>query len=135
MALTTFFANQIFDKMFRNQVYAPPATMYLALFTADPTDAYTSGAPDGTEVSGGSYARQAIALDAAAARATQNTSLITFPTATASWGTVIAVGIFDALTVGNLMWWDGLEVDKLVGDGDIIEFAAGAIDLAFSASA
>jgi hypothetical protein len=36
-----------------------------------------------------------------------NTSaVITFAQATATWGTVTSWGLYDALTVGNLLWWD-----------------------------
>lgn len=37
---------------------------------------------------------------------TTNGAIITYPTSTLSWGTVIAVGFYDALTVGNLLTWD-----------------------------
>lgn len=134
MALTTYLANHIFDKMFRNQTFTPPSTLYLALFTSAPTDAYTSGSPNGTEVSGSGYSRQAMALDAAASRATQNTDVESFTASGGNFGTVVAIGIFDASTNGNLLWWDGLDVSKTVNDGDTISFAAGAIDLAFAAS-
>lgn len=134
MSLTTYMANIAFDKLFRNQVYTPPTTLYLALFTVAPNDAYTSGVPTGTEVTGGGYARTAIALDAAASRATQNTALESFTAAGAAYGTVVAIGLFDASTAGNLMWWDGLDVNRVVNDTDTIEFAIGAIDLAFAAS-
>ena len=50
---SNFMENKIIDHMLRNQAYTPPATVYVALYTSDPTDADT-----GTEVSGGSYARQ-----------------------------------------------------------------------------
>lgn len=134
MALTTYMANTIIDKIFRNQVYSPPATVYLALFTADPSDAYTSGSPDGTEVSGAGYARTAIALDAAASRATSNTDVESFTASGGNYGTVVAIGLFEASSGGEMMWWDGLEVDKAINDGDTLTFAAGSIDIAFSAS-
>ncbi len=85
-------------------------TAYLALFTAVGTDANTGF----TEVSGGSYARQSTsgatwnAASGSAPSTDSNAAAITFPTATASWGTVIAFGLFDALTVGNLLAWDYL---------------------------
>lgn len=83
---------------------------YLALFTAVGTDAGTGF----TEVSGGSYARVAMAAsDWNAASGTgpssaTNANAAAFPTATADWGTVIAWGIYDASTSGNLLMWDYL---------------------------
>lgn len=88
-------------------------TVYVALFTA-------VGSDDGTgftEVSGGSYARVATAgSDWNAASGTAPSSLsnansITFPLSTASWGNVIAWGLYDASTAGNLLAWDFLGND------------------------
>lgn len=84
--------------------------VYLALFTAVGTDAGTGF----TEVSGGSYARVAMAAaDWNAASGTgpssaTNAAVATFPASTADWGTVIAWGIYDASTSGNLLSWDYL---------------------------
>lgn len=100
-----------------------PTTRYVALFTAAPNDA-----GGGTEVSGSGYARQAIASDAAAAGATQNTSTITFTASGGSWGTVTHIGIFSASTGGNLLWHGAMTASKTVGDGDSLAFAAGDID-------
>ena len=85
-------------------------TVYIALFTAVGTDAGTGF----TEVSGGSYARVATsgatwnAASGSAPSSISNSAAITFPTATANWGTVIAFGLYDAATVGNLLAWDYL---------------------------
>lgn len=85
-------------------------TVYVALFTAVGVDAGTGF----TEVSGGSYARKATAgADWAAASGSapstiSNANALTYVTATASWGTVIAFGLYDALTSGNLLAWDFL---------------------------
>lgn len=85
------------------------ATRYLALFTVAGTDAGTGF----TEVSGGSYARASITLSEfnsnnAAPFVLANNAAISFPTATASWGNIVAFGIYDASTGGNLLFWDYL---------------------------
>lgn len=83
-------------------------TAYVALFTAVGTDAGTGF----TEVTGGSYARVATAASdwnsasGSAPSQITNAGTITFPTATADWGTVIAFGLYDASSGGNLMAWD-----------------------------
>lgn len=85
-------------------------TVYIALFTAVGTDAGTGF----TEVTGGSYARVTTsagnwnAASGTSPSTISNSATLTFATATASWGTVIAVGGYDALTSGNLLWWDYL---------------------------
>lgn len=43
-----------------------------------------------------------------------NGSTITFPTATASWGTVTAFGLYDAVTGGNLITWDYIGNNKWI---------------------
>lgn len=92
-------------------------SVYVGLFTTAPTsDAGITGA---VEVVGGAYARQqtlAATWNSAVASAGSepavtpasitNAAAITFPAATANWGTVVAFGLFDALTVGNLLAWD-----------------------------
>lgn len=88
---------------------ATPGHTWVALFTAVGIDAGTGF----TEASGGSYARVDTntlwnAAAASAPSSTSNSGAITFPTSTGSWGTVIAFGIYDAATAGNLLWWDYL---------------------------
>jgi hypothetical protein len=86
---------------------ASPSGTYLALFTVAPTD---SSAGTG-EVSGGGYARQAItwgATSGGSPTSVSNSATITFPTATASWGTIVAFAVFDAATAGNIIYWGTL---------------------------
>jgi hypothetical protein len=58
-----------------------------------------------------------------------NDVAITFPTASASWGTVTHFGVFDASTAGNLLYWGALSVSKAVGSGDTASFAIGELDV------
>lgn len=131
-AMSDDLENKLINHIFRNTDYTRPANIYLALFTAAPSD---SGG--GTEVSGGSYARQAVATgassgwDAASGGATANTGVVTFPTATADWGTITHAGVFDASTSGNLMFHGALSSNKTVSNGDIFRFNAGEFDIAF----
>jgi hypothetical protein len=125
-ALTTFLANKLLDHVFRATDYVEPAAVYAALFTVAPGEA-----GGGTEVTGGSYAREAITFgSAAASSALSNTAACDFGTATADWGTIVAVGIFDALTTGNLLAYGALTANKTVGNGDSFKFAIGDLDLA-----
>ena len=100
------------------------AAAYVALYTVAPTDA-----GGGTEVSGGSYARQLAGLSVASAGASSNAADITFPTATADWGTVVACALFDAVTVGNMYMWSLLDVSKTVASGDTFKLSAGDLDV------
>lgn len=112
-----------------NTAYTSPATTYLALFTSDPTDAGT-----GTEVSGGSYARQALSF----ATASGTTGLVAtdadteFPQCTATWGTVGWIGIYDASTAGNLLYHTPLDVAKTIDTGDIFKISTGSLTVALA---
>jgi hypothetical protein len=111
-------------------VLTPPATIYIALYTATPSDA-----GGGTEVVGGSYTRLAITNNAtnwpAASGTTPTTKsngvAFTFPAATADWGLIVAFGIFDAVSGGNLLYWGPLNANKSVLNGDTADFAAGSL--------
>jgi hypothetical protein len=134
-ALSDYLEQKILDLVFNKDAYTGPTT-YLALFTSDPTDAGT-----GTEVSGGSYARVLVYDNASgapdwtvaavdgSAYSVENDDDITFPTATASWGTVSHFGIFDAATSGNLLFHGALDETKAVGTDDVFKVSAGNLTL------
>jgi len=134
-AMSDYLEGQLIDHLFRTGTFGKPAAIYLALFTAAPTDA-----GGGTEVSGGSYARVAVAqLDAnwnaptAGDGLTDNVGDITFPTPTANWGTIVAFGIFDAATAGNLLIHGLLGTSKTVNNGDPApKFSVGDLDITFA---
>ena len=121
---TDFMENKIIDHMLRNQAYTPPSTLYVALFTTATTDA-----GGGTEVSGGSYARKAVTLAAASGGASENSAAITFPTATADWGTITHVALMDALTGGNMLMHTPLDASKTINNGDTFKINAGDLDV------
>jgi len=100
------------------------AAAYVALYTVAPTDA-----GGGTEVTGGSYARQLAGLSVASAGASSNAADITFPTATAAWGTVVACALFDAVTAGNMYMWSNLDASKIVNNGDTFKINLGDLDV------
>jgi hypothetical protein len=107
--------------------FSAPANMYVALYTVAPTDA-----GGGTECSGGAYARVGVARGTgwtSAGDATENAADITFTEATASWGTVVAFGLFDASTVGNLLYWGDLTASKTIDNGDTAKIPAGDLDI------
>ena len=122
--LSDFLENKIIDHMLRNQAYTPPATVYVALFTTATDD--TGG---GTEVTGGSYARQDAGLSAASSGASSNAADITFPTATADWGTVTHCALMDASTAGNMLMHSILDASKAVGNGDTFKISLGDLDV------
>ena len=123
MSFSNYLETEILDHVFGGNAYTAPATLYLALFTTDNTD--TGG---GTEVSGGAYARQTVAFTVSGNTAS-NTADVEFPTATANYGTVVAVAVMDASTGGNQLAYAGLSSDKTIETGDVFRVPAGDLDI------
>ena len=119
---TNFLENKLLDHVLRNVSYTPPTTAYVGLFTAAPTDT-TSG----TEVTGGSYARQVLSVTTASDGVVTSDADVNFPQATANWGTVVALGIHDADTSGNLLMYTDLTTSKTIETGDILKVSTGSL--------
>ena len=122
--MSNYLENALINVTLRNTAYTTPTTVYVGLYTTDPTDANT-----GTEVSGGSYARTAVTFAAPSNGVTTNSADVTFPTCTASWGTVGWIGILDSLTTGNLLYHTPLDVSKTIDSGDIFKIATGNLSV------
>lgn len=123
MSFSNYLETALLNHVFANTGYTSPTTLYVGLFTTDPTDAGT-----GTEVSGGSYARQSGSFSVTGNAAT-TTAAIEYPTATASWGTITHIGIYDASTAGNLIAHAALTTSKAIASGDVFRIPAGDIDV------
>lgn len=122
--MSNYLENALINATLRNTSYTSPSVVYLGLYTSDPTDANT-----GTEVSGGSYARQSITFGAPSNGVSTNSAAIEFPQATGSWGTVGWVGISDSLTSGNLLYHTALDASKTIASGDIFKIAIGSLSV------
>ena len=125
--ISTYLENALINATLRATTYTAPATVYVSLWTSDPTDAGS-----GTEVSGGSYARQAVTFGAPSSGVSTNSADVTFPTATGSWGTVGWIGINDAATSGNLLYHTPLDVAKAITTGDVFKIATGNLSVELS---
>lgn len=120
--MSNYLENALLNGTLNGTTYTAPTTVYVSLWTSNPND---DGS--GTEVSGGSYARAAVSF----ATASGTTGLVatdadvTFPTATASWGTVGWIGINDAASGGNLLYHTALDTAKTIDSGDIFKITTG----------
>lgn len=122
---TNYLEGKLLDLVFGAVAFAAPGTLYLAAFTVAPGE--TGG---GTEVTGGSYARVAVTNNTTnfpSANPKLNGTAISFPQASASWGTVVAVGWMDAASGGNMLTYCTLDTSKDITSGDTLTFAAGAL--------
>ena len=123
---SNYLENALINAVLRNTSYTSPATVYVSLYTSDPTDADT-----GTEVStsGTGYARQAVTFGAPSNGVSTNSADVTFPTATSSFGTVTHIGIHDASTGGNLLFHTPLDTSKTIDSGDIFKITTGNLSV------
>lgn len=117
-----YLENKLLNYVLKNAAYSAPSTVYVGLYTAAPTDA-----GGGTEVSGNNYARKACTFSTATSGSSSNSGDLAFDTPSATWGTVVAFGVFDALTTGNLLYWADLTDNKTINKDDTVAFAAGTL--------
>lgn len=142
-AMSDYLENKLIDQLFRGQTAPTTGTLHIGLLTSAPSDA-----GGGTEVSGGSYARVAVSSSLANWAGTQgagttvassgtgggtsNNAAITFPTPSATWGTVTHFGIYDAATGGNLLFWGALTISKTINQSDTVTFPAASLSITFA---
>jgi hypothetical protein len=120
--LTNYLENKLLDHFLGTTAYTMPSPVYVALFTVAPSDA-----GGGTEVTGGSYARQTATFDAAASGATSNSGNIDFTGMPAA--TTVAIALFDASTSGNMLVHGTLTTNKQTDAGDTLRIATGDLDI------
>lgn len=125
--MSNYLENALVNATLRNTSYTSPATVYVALYTTDPTDADT-----GTEVSGNGYARQSVTFGAPSNGASTNSAAVEFPQATGSWGTIAYIGLRDASSGGNLLYHSPLDASKTISTGDVFRISAGNLSVTLS---
>lgn len=123
---SAYLEQQLLNHVLRNTAYTSPTTVYVGLFTTNPDEDAS-----GTEVSGGSYARESAAFDAPVSESPGyscvNSALLTFTTPTGSWGTISHWGLFDAVSGGNLLYYGAFDESRPVTTGDDVEIPAGTL--------
>ena len=126
MSFSDYLENKILAHPFSGTTFTPASTLYLALYTVAPSDDGTGG----TEVStsGTGYARQTVTFTTTGSQSS-NTAAVEYSTATASYGTVVAVGVLDASTSGNLYAVGTLATQKPISTGDVFRVPAGDLDI------
>lgn len=126
-AISDYLENALLNATLRGVAYSAPSTVYLALFTTNPTDAGT-----GSQVTGGAYVRRAITFGTPSNGTISNSAEVLFPVATANWGTITHVGIYDALSGGNLLYHGALTNSKTIQSNDQLKINAGDITVSLA---
>lgn len=123
--MSDYLEKKLLDHTFRGEVYTPPTTIHLALFTTMPVDDGTGG----VEVTGGSYARQAITFLATALGTGRSESAATVVFASMPAVSVVGAGLYDASTVGNLLFYKALGAPRAIAAGENLNVLAGDLAL------
>ena len=127
-SIADFLENELLDHVC-NAAYTPPATVYVGLSTADPTDSGGGLA----EPSGNGYIRKAITFAAAASRQVAQNADVNFNQASGAWGTITHWGTFDSESAGNMTAHGQLGTSKEVVSGNTPSVASGEVTVSFSA--
>jgi len=127
-SFSNYTESKVLAHIFKNTAFTQPTAIYIALCKSTIAEDDT-GSTLPTEISGGSYARQACATwDTSGTQGIANNNVpITFAEATANWGTATDFAIVDASTAGNLLAYGKLGTAKKIGTGDTAKFATDAI--------
>lgn len=121
--LTNFSENQLLAWQLTAGAVTRPTAWFVGVGTGH-TDTGLTGEP-----SGNGYARQAVTFSVTNDVATNSALLVFGPCATASWGSVASVAVFDAATGGNCLWSGALAAPRTVDVGDSLTIAASALSL------
>lgn len=125
-SMSDYLEGKLLDHVLRLGAFSMPSGLYVALFE-------TSTADDGsgTEVSGGSYARQPVTFGPGSApNERSNTNPVNFPNMPAV--TVVSAAIYDAVILGNMLFHGPLTSPVVVDAGNTFAFAIGDIDVSMT---
>ena len=121
MSFSNTYETRVLEWAFTTGAVTRPTSWTVALYTVAPGEA-----GGGTEVTGGSYARTAVTFSVTGDLAT-NSAAVEFPTATASWGTVVALAVFD--NSSNMVAYATLTANRTIGSGDVFRIPTGDLDI------
>jgi hypothetical protein len=125
---SNYLENHFLEALYDAGTFTEPSTVYLALYSSDPTDADT-----GTELSGGNYARQALTCGThitVSGNAATNPADIEFPFSSAAWGNAAYWGLRTASSAGSLLHYGALTPARNVDSSGIqVVIPAGDLDI------
>jgi hypothetical protein len=132
-AASNYLENRVLDHVLKNTAFTQPANLFIGLFRNVSGNAATNleaGTLTDEVLTGGTaYIRQSIAFAAASAGISVNSATVTFPVATANWGTITHVAILDAQSGGNVLFWGAVTTAKTIETGDTFQVAAGNLTI------
>lgn len=117
---STYLRDKVIKHVLAEASYTMPTNIYLALYTTNPSIADT-----GTEVTGGSYARQLLSFANASGGAKASNTSETFTSMPAC--TVTHWGIRDASSGGNLLYFGAFDLPIALNATDNLTINSGDI--------
>lgn len=137
-AASNYLENKLLDHTLRNTSFTSPTTVYVALFTGS-ASATLANLEAGTltnevSTSGTAYARQSAAFGAASSGSISTNATITFPTATASFGTITCIAIMDSDVEGsgNVLFYGQVTTAKAIDTGDTFQISSNNLTVSLS---
>tara|TARA_B110000858_G_scaffold102781_1_gene117884 strand:+ start:794 stop:1177 length:384 start_codon:yes stop_codon:yes gene_type:complete len=127
MDFSNFLADSLINATTRAIDYSTPAKVWVALYTTDPTKEDV-----GTEVDQASYNRLEVTITEPVDGVSTNANEMKWSTATTAWGVISYVGIRDAETDGNLLYFTNLEEAKDIQVGDQFQIVVDNLTLTLS---
>ena len=124
-AASDYLENKLLDHSLGTTPFTSPGTVYVGLHTGSPLDD-DSGA---NEVTGGGYLRKTAAFAAATAGSASTNATITFDAATAAWGTISHISLYDASTGGELLFHGAVTTSKTIETGDTFQISSGNLTI------
>lgn len=129
-AFSDYLENKLVNTTLRGENFTAPTTVYLALFTSDPTDADT-----GSELADSAYIRQDMAKGEAVSTGwaapsngvTSNAKLIQFPPIADGTVVITHYALYDAQGGGNMLYHSALTTSKTMEISDVVSFDIGAL--------
>jgi hypothetical protein len=126
MPMTNYLQNKVLDASLRNTAYTSPANVYVALYST--VNTLTTA---GTELSGDGYSRQLVTFGSAANGVSNSNVAVTFTSTGNAWLPAVSVGIVDASSSGNVLYYQNGAV-KIVPAGDTLTYGSGNITITIS---
>lgn len=124
MPASNYLRGQVVDGTLRAINYVAPLAVYISLHTSDPT----ADALAATEVAGAWYDRQPVTFAAqTTAGQTSNSGAINYDPVSGGPVTVTHYAIWDAATLGNMLYYGPLAASKTFSNTDVPSWLAGQI--------
>ncbi len=124
MPASLYLRGKLVDAILRGQAFTPPANVYVSLHTSDPT----ANANPSTEVSAPWYQRKLMTFAAqSTAGQSSNSNTVTFDGVTGTAVTVTHFALWDAQSLGNMLFYGSLSSNKTFAVTDVPTYLPGVI--------